>query len=223
MKNIHSISIKLKQTDKSNIDSIQAAMKAIDMVISGETEYHTVELSPAINMADLKQVLTDKFDLTNGNFRDGCLQGCYGSNTGRYDNGITVSIDADYWADRYIDSDGEEIINPVHLLDECNAKLIEGIDGDVFAESCEDIGLDVRSDNTYNYMGHSSEDPNMMFDFDFKWIEKNESGPIYLAVMFHYGGDVRGNYGSRHVFRFDSIDDAHSFIAPLCMLKDDEQ
>lgn len=169
-------------------------------------------------MLDIKKYLT-----TDGHTcRDGISGGCYGARDGSIHSGLTVYIDVSQITERFIDEDNDEIVNPICLFEEFG-ELIENLDGDVFKEACESLGLSVKSDNTYNYLGQSSDDVQTLYDFQFDVIENEDNcDSVFVVVMFHCGGDVRGNYTKKYVYKFESMDDVYSVISPSKYLIDDE-
>lgn len=117
--------------------------------------------------------------------------------------------------DRYLDADYGEQVNPWHLLNE-HGKEIEGLDGEKFSEACENLGLSVKSDNTYNNSGNDTEDAGYIFDFQYDFIqnENDHTAKVFMVVMFHCGGDPRGNYTDKAVWEFSNVDDAYSVLMP---------
>ena len=156
--------------------------------------------------------------------RDGVTGGCYGSRDGSSSEGFTVWIDASELPEREYDKDLEaEVVNIFSLISNYGGEIVEGLDGDVFEEACENLGLNVGKDNTYNYAGHDAETPVFLVDADFAVISSpNGSGSAYLSIKFHCGGDIRGNYTDRVVFKFSSVDDIWGVIHPSCELSKEE-
>lgn len=156
--------------------------------------------------------------------RDGVTGGCYGSRDGSSSEGFTVWIDASQLSEREImdfgDGSKQELVNPFSLIENFGGELVEDLDGDIFTEACENLGLSVSRNNTYNYAGHRDGEPAFKVDMDFAVIhnENSKSDAAYLSVKFHCGGDPRGNYTECVVFKFSSIDDIHGVLFPTCEL-----
>lgn len=155
--------------------------------------------------------------------RNGISGGCYGARDGSSHEGLTVYIDALQFPERWTDEDGDEIVNIKVLLND-HAECLEDLDPDSFLDACEVLGHEIKHDNTYNYLGHSSDDPHTLQDVDFKCIqtESDEYGCKIVIVKFHCGGDPRGNYTSDSVWKFKDAEDFYTVFNPSCYLKDQD-
>lgn len=173
-----------------------------------------------INITHKSKVLKKMLESVGCVVLDGADEGCYGANGNSTSAGFTVWVDANNLPERKIIDDGkQEQVNIFKLIENFGGKLIEGLDGDRFSETCEALGLDVQYNNTYNYAGHSKDSPSFMIDADFAVIHnKDKSDAAYLSIKFHRGGDIRGNYTERVVYKFDSIDDVFGVVMPSCEL-----
>lgn len=151
---------------------------------------------------------------------DGVTGGCYGARDGSTYEGYTVWIDASALPERSLidlgDGTKQELVNPFALIENFGGELVEDLDGDVFADACEDLGLKVSRNNTYNYAGHSDDSPAFLVDCDYAVIEGDDKA--FLSIKFHLGGDIRGNYTERVVYKFESIDDMYGALMPSCEL-----
>lgn len=225
MKNIE---IKLILDPKSEINSLTKIVEAIDAFLAEPMNYRTLKIGTQESGLDaLKGYLEEKYECS---VRDGVTGGCYGARDGSQFKGLTVWMHPKELVDRYIqtDSDGEktEFVNPWYLLTE-NATLVEDLDGEAFDTWAEALGVEYKSDNTYNFgtdFGSlRSEHAAFMFDFQFSTIEL-ENGGALVSIMFHCGGDPRGNYTTKHVFKFNYLDDFYSVIFPgLCLLTEESE
>lgn len=216
MSSVHSVSFKIKACNPCDgIQSVCDFGEWFSKWLAQPTDGWCDVLS--LSLDNIKEYLESYSGVS---VRDGAANGCYGSSTGETYEGLTVYVDSELLPSRFEltndDGEHEEWFNPEQHFLECGGELLENLDGDAFASAMQDSGLKCVQDNSYNYLGQSSEDCLSLYDFDFYWIEnENDSdAAIFLAVMFHCGGDPRGNYGDRVVFKFDSMDDAHSAIAP---------
>lgn len=206
MKNIE---IKLKYTD-GGLNSHRLIVDAIQQILDEPCDhYRTIEISKEVSTADdsdLVNILKANYDLT---VRQGWTGGEYGMRDGSMGDGLTLWVDASELPYEYHSKDYGHVYNFHHLLEE-RGKLADNIDGDDFIQVCEDMGLKVTSDNTYN------RDNQFMFDVQFTVIEneKDYKAKPLMVVMYHCGGDARGNYTSKKVYQFESMDDIYSVIFP---------
>jgi hypothetical protein len=221
MKNIE---IKINLSESSEIKTIDQVLKALDKMFNEPMNYRTVVINSSIVLEDLKAAIAKKDD-ENISIIQGTTEGCYGMRTGKSQEGITLWCNPILLVERYVEveSDGTktEYVNPYHLLHDHAEQLdSDDLDGEKFDLWLEALGLDAKSDNTYNH-GHNSEDASLMFDFQFSYIELKDN-TVLASIMFHCGGDPRGNYTSKHMFKFESIDDLYSVIFPTkCLLDQD--
>lgn len=214
-KGIHTVSIKLNYT-KNGPHQVDA-MKAIESLINDPSKFHSIDVNNgADSVFGIKKLLADKYgDLVT--WRDGVTNGCYGSSTGGVTDGITVSIDATLFPERWdtITDDGEhdEWHNPLLSMKNAGWKRLNLDEDQVesFIEELESMGCEVKHDNTYNQSG-MSETVVPLYDFDFKVIEQDSVW--FVAVMFHHGGDPRGNYGARHLFVCNGMDSFYEAVMP---------
>jgi hypothetical protein len=200
----------------------------IESILNAPLQYRTFTVNPSA-AEELRTCLPEKYDL---NLREGVSDGCFGARTGKSFEGLTLWMHAASLVDRYIDSDYGEQVNPWDLLEE-NGQRVESFESEEeierFCENAEALGLRVVSDNTYNYAtdygGENSDCAGFMYDFQFDLIENESKGKscVFLCVMFHCGGDPRGNYTSKKVWKFDSIDDVCSVLHPSKMLSSDNE
>lgn len=210
---MRNVSIKINEvsTGKSLKDSITE----IESFLISSLASHIVSVSSR-NKAKLQSYLESTYDCS---VREGVTNGCYGSSTGEVTKGLTVYFHAKELVDRYVDVDYGEQVNPWDLFITYGV-ICENINAEGFAKIAEELGLSIKSDNTYNYAtdfgGENSENAGFMFDFQFDVIEnQNDSdASIIVCVMFHCGGDPRGNYTNKMAFKFDSIDELYSVLYP---------
>jgi hypothetical protein len=138
--------------------------------------------------------------------------GCYGARPGTSSKGLSVWMHAKHLTDRFVTAEGEEMVNPYHLLME-HGELVPDLDGEQFDKWTECLGVETKADNTYNYSGQNTEDAQHIFDFQFTSAETKDNG-LVVSVMFHCGGDPRGNYTNKMIFKFQYIEDFYSVIYP---------
>jgi len=223
-KGLHSIEIKIIQSSK--LDSIPTAHRVVDAVIkmvdSGNVTW--LYAHPQDSLEKIQSLLKDHFG-DSISFRSGCLDGCYGSNTGRDLSGVTCYIDAVEFPERYSETyNGEysEFFNPVLTMQSAGWKLIKGIDEDgieALFEALDPDGKLTKSDNTYNHAGNS-ETVSAMYDVNFDVIE---DGKIKLvAAKFHHGGDIRGNYGTKYLFAVNNDESLYEGLYPSWYGNDEE-
>jgi hypothetical protein len=220
MKNIE---LKLKSSETKI--TLDLALGMIVRVLNAPMEYRTLDVG-TVNLKTLGKALVEKYDAT---IRDGITGGCYGARDGNDSmKGITAWFSPEHLVDRCVveneDGTKDEFSNPYHLILENGGTLVDDLDGDIFEECCENLGLKVTRDNTYNHSGQS-QDVEHIFDFDFAIIQNDDAkNPnAFLSVKFHCGGDIRGNYTSKVVYKFDSIDEIYSVIFPCKMLLNEEE
>lgn len=152
--------------------------------------------------------------------RKGVSGGCYGARDGKSYTGLTVYMSPDELPDRWIDSDGDEIVNYWHLLNDsgtCRGKV-----SDSFVERFQGIyGVETNGDNSCNYQGHDSDTPFSLYEINFSTYIRPDGSAI-AVVEFHCGGDPRGNYTSPYLFEFHYSDDMYSALYPYSYLKEGE-
>lgn len=210
----NSITIKLL-VNAGGISKANEVSATVQKLISnGDLGYGSISIGKTARKNTIKKQL----ESLGHSVSEGVSGGCYGARDGKSYEGLTVYADASQFPERFLDSDGDEIVNPYTLIENMGGELVEDLDGDIFSEACEDLGLVVSRNNSYNYAGHDSETPHFLVDFDFATIEGKDKA--FLVVKFHCGGDIRGNYTERVVFKFSSMDDIYSVIYPTCELKE---
>ena len=182
-----------------------------------ETPLDGVRLKVNPKNKNFKGVLAEKFETS---VRESISDGCYGARPGTESKGYTLWISPKFLIDRYVDEDKTEFVNPWHLLEE-HGELVEDLDGEQFDQWIELLGLESKADNTYNFNGHSSDDASLMFDFQFTSVETPDNG-LVVSIMFHCGGDPRGNYTNKHIWKFKYIEDFYSVISPSKYLTSEE-
>jgi hypothetical protein len=179
--------------------------------------YRTIKVGPKVNLKTVvKQLESTGLDIS---VRNGVSGGCYGMRDGKSYEGMTLWLHPKDLPERVIDDEGDELVNIYKLIESNGGELIEGLDGEKFEEIAENLGHDVKGDNTYNYSGNSDA-PQFMFDADYAVIESDKT--CFLSIKFHCGGDVRGNYTDKVVYKFESIDDLYSVLMPSFELKEGE-
>lgn len=214
-KELHSVTIKLIQSCEG--DSIPTAGRVADAVIKmvDSGDLNLVYVHPQVTLETVEVILKDYFK-DSISFCEGVPEGCYGASTGKTLNGRLLYIDACEFPDRWTTGKGEEYtewFNPLASMKDAGWKLIKLEDEekvDEFLETMEAMGCEIKCDNTYNQSGHS-ETVEPLYGVDFKRIEQGDI--LFVACMFHHGGDTRGNYGSRHLFVCNGND---SFFEGLC-------
>ena len=188
----------------------------LDKKLNAPLEGHSLSITESIR----KQVTKYLKETYECELRDGVQSGCYGSRDGSRSEGLTVWMHPKHVTDRYIDSEHGECVNPWFLLEE-HGTLLQDVEGEQFLEIIDAAGVDYKSDNTYNFNGNCSEDALFIFDFQFDHVVINEVH--FLVCMFHCGGDPRGNYTSKSVWKFKYEDDIFSVIAPSKFESDDQE
>lgn len=202
-------------------DAIPTAERALSSIVDciNAGQLNTLYIHPQVSSEHLTKLINDHFG-DGVEARDGVSGGCYGARDGQEYKGLTLYIDATLCPDRFLDDDGDEVVNIAKLIEAFGGELVEGLDGDTFESIAEDLGHTVGRDNTYNYAGHDSDTPHFLFDSDFAIVgTENDDAPYFLSIKFHCGGDVRGNYTSKVVYKFSSMDDVYSVVRPSCELK----
>lgn len=211
-----SIEIKLELNEKSELTTIDQVLDALKNSIS-EGEIETIKIGCDIDLKLLEKQIKEDFeeDIT---VRTGCTDGCYGARTGRSSKGLTLYIEATLFPDRFIDwYYCDEVVNIEALCQEYGTLL--DLDADQFEDTMEIVGVESKSDNTYNYMGHDSETPMALCGADFSVYEIDDA--FLVSIKFHCGGDVRGNYTSNVVYKFDNSDEFYMALVPSNGLFDD--
>lgn len=206
------IEFKIKY-DPDGIDNLKQLVSHMRETMN-ETQTFETCLVPN---AKLIKALEAEFDCTA---REGITGGCYGARDGKdFEQGLTVWMSPEELPDRWLDSEGDEIVNFWHLLNESGT--FKGQISDEVSDSLKEA-LNLRIENSCNYMGHDSEIPHALFDIVFHSPGYESEAPKIIAIVsFHCGGDVRGNYTSDYLFEFDSTDDLYSAISPRCELKEE--
>lgn len=218
---LHSISIKLKLSEAANNSTCDHSetIYNINSIMEGLKYPEGFNLDPRVDLESLKT----EIEGMGHKVRVGYSGGCYGARDGKVHNGLEVFLDAELLSDRYIyESDGEkfECVNMIHLINQYGGELIEDLEGDAFTDACEALNCVVSRNNTYNYAGHSKDEPHFLYDADYTIVE-NRDGEAFLTIKFHHGGDIRGNYGSTYVYKFDCVDDICGAIYPVSHLEEE--
>jgi hypothetical protein len=212
MKNIE---ICLVLVEKSLICDTKTLRAAIQNKLDNPMTYKRIEIAMPLKKA--QSVIEKTFG--NGiEIRQGVTGGCYGARDGNDCEGLTLWVDANLVTDRCTD-ENTEYVNVHHLLKD-NATLTE-IDADSLDLIAEQSDLDAKRDNSYNWRG-SGQDCEFIFDFDFTVYQPKEYGKGLIAIKYHCGGDIRGNYTSVQVWSFDSSDELYSILYPSKMILDQE-
>lgn len=172
-----------------------------------------LKVQPKNSVKSLIKKLNETFEC---DVRESISDGCYGARPGTSSKGLTLWMHPKHLTDRYLDADLGEMVNPWFLLTE-NGTLVESLDGETFEQYADELDLEVKSDNTYNFNGHSGDDASFMFDFQFSTVE-TKNGGLIASIMFHCGGDPRGNYTNKFVFKFKYVEDFYSVIFPSKLL-----
>ena len=204
---------KMKVVPKSNAE----ILKQFQSILDKPDQYHTIQVRKTTDFKALKLALKrkykDQIEILNG-----VSGGCYGARDGKQYEGLTVWCSPDLFPERYLDDQGDEIVN-LHKIVNNYGALVEGLDGEKLLDIFEDLGIESKRDNTYNYMGHDEYSCNSMFDADFSIIETEKT--TILVIKWHCGGDIRGNYTDLEVYKFESIDDLYSALQPTQELKEE--
>lgn len=221
MKNIE---IKLQIADNPKYITLSQVIDGVMALTQAPMGCRTLLISHSIDLDDLTKKLHEFFECS---VRGSITDGCYGMRPGTSSKGLTVFMHPKELTDRYIKTEDDgtktEFVNPWHLFEE-NANLTE-LDGEVFEDWADALGVEYKSDNTYNYSSDfgslKSENAAFMFDFQFSVIELDKGALV--SVMFHCGGDPRGNYTPKVVYKFNYIDDLYSVIYPSLILLNEEE
>lgn len=192
-------------------------IKMIELQLQVPNSGITLKVNPKNNVESLIKKIKSTYECT---VSESITDGCYGARTGTSSKGLTVWLHPQHLADRYVDADLGEMVNPYYLLTE-HGELVSDLDGEQFDAWIELLGLEAKSDNTYNFSGQNSEDAQHMFDFQFSSFETPDNG-LVVAIMFHCGGDPRGNYTNKFIFKFKYIEDFYSVIYPTKTLTGEE-
>lgn len=216
----HEIRLYIDETIKPQTNS--QILKLVQLHLEKPLGGARIKINPASKFVTSKTYFENKFDCA---VSESISDGCYGARPGTRSNGWTIWIHPKHMIARYIsvDDDGTktEFVNPWHLFNE-SGKLSDGLDGEVALQYFEELDLESKSDNTYNFNSNDSDSAQLMFDFQFDLIEKKDGGCI-VVTMFHCGGDPRGNYTDKIVFKFKYIDDFYSVIYPSKILLDESE
>jgi hypothetical protein len=211
--------LKLKLDKSLAHQTNEQVIAALEAVLAQPMQYHTIAINPA-SPAGLKVQLEQTYECS---VRDGITGGCYGARDGSSAEGLTVWMHAKHLTDRCLTPDGDEMVNPWYLLNEYG-KLFDGLDGETLEQLADELDLETKADNTYNFAtdfgSPKNENAGFMFDFQFTTVETSKK--FLVAVMFHCGGDPRGNYTDKLVWKFESADDFYSVILPYKLLTDSE-
>ena len=214
---MRNITIKIESSKDSLNKTIEQFTESLRKRLDDGNTYN-FSVSDKVDIDQLKETLERDFDLTA---RDGWTGGCYGARDGSSGKGLTLFVSPNELPDRFIDEEGDEEVNYWALLNEygdCKGK----VDEDTLERFIDMFGLEEEfHENSYNYAGHSSETPCSLFGINFK-VYKGTDGSCLAVVEFHCGGDVRGNYTSPYLFKFDDIDDLYSAVFPCAYLKEEE-
>lgn len=214
------ITLKVIASQESSNKTINAVLNDFKSVLENGVQY-SIEFDPMyVGTEDLKAVFNEDYEDAIS-IRDGVSGGCYGARDGKSYPGFTLYLDSSLFETRFIDSDFDEVINIEQLCNEYGT-LLE-IDAENHRDSMESMGIEGKSDNTYNYLGHNSCDPVPMCHANFELFQtEDESEPVTIIVKFHCGGDVRGNYTSEVVYKFDDIYEAYNAFNPGLHLIDED-
>lgn len=217
MKNIQ---VKLIQ-DKRGLTKASEIVKAVQTKLAKPWLSNEIKINYK-SQAVLSKHLLKAFGESSLDLSTGARQGCYGSSTGEIFPGFTLWLSPALLIERAVEpkskyNDKEcEWVNLHALIEENGGELFEAItDAEKFEEFCEEVGLEVKRDNTYNWSGNS--EVVYMFDADFAVIEGKDS-TAFLSIKYHCGGDPRGNYTDKVVYKFNSIDDLYSALMPYPQL-----
>lgn len=205
----------LKESDATITDAAGLTQAVLD-ILTGDSQYYSITYNFEASADDIRAALSNFDDFT---VRESVSGGCYGARDGKIYEGFTVYMHIKNFADRFVDSEGDEIVNPWHLAPDYGTWALNDLDdatADALIDSYEALGLTVKHDNTYNFNGHSKDEPTFLVHFDFKVItnETQDYGPCFILAKFHEGGDIRGNYGAWHLIKFESQDDVCGFLYP---------
>lgn len=208
MSHVNCIALKIYQDETGTLTKKQV-LSTINSYIETGIRPDKIIANPKVSLKGLSKSL----ESLGHTVRNGISGGCYGSRDGKSYAGLTVWLDASQFPERFIDSDGDEVVNIFALIEQYGGTLVEGLEGDAFVESCEGLGISVSRNNTYNYAGNG-DSPYFLFNADFSIIYNDEK-ISYLVIKFHCGGDIRGNYTATVVYKFESIDDLDCVMFPV--------
>lgn len=202
--------IKVQVVESKGLSRNQA-IEAIALILNEPLDHHHTVLVYSSTLSVLEPKLKEIYG-ERVSIRQGWSGGCYGARDGSGGSGLTLYFEATELVSEYKSKEYGWAFNPTALLKE-HGTLVESIEGDeacdAFTEACEAMGLKVISDNTYNHANR------FMFDFQLTVVEnEDQTGVCYMAVMFHCGGDIRGNYTSKQLWKFESHDDLYSVLFP---------
>lgn len=208
MKNI---TIKLFKKPEADLKTFAQVIEALNEGF--DTGIVNYEINDRMDLAKLEETLTKQFG-TMIEVRSGIQGGCYGARDGSTYSGLTIFAHPRLFPDRWIDSDGDEVVNLYHSLEEhctsLNHSEVEELE--YLLGNCDE------HNNTYNSSGHSFL-PCLFFDVDFKYWQLNDR--VLLAVRYHCGGDPRGNYTREYYYHANDIDDIWSALSPSFLLKEE--
>jgi len=219
---MQTLSVKILRNDETGKTKTTHIIEEFKYMLENGPVY-SIEYHGSLSIEQVKNALTSEFGTDDIECRDGVYHGCYGASSGEALEGFKVYIDSSLFPDRFIDSDFDEIINLEELCNEFGTKL--DIDADNHRDSMESMGIEGKSDNTYNYLGHDSHSPIPLCHANFEMFQADdgsEEGPVTVIVKFHCGGDIRGNYSSEVVYKFDDIYETYNVFSPTLQLLDEE-
>ena len=217
MKNTRNIQINLFSSESAinndikHCENINEVIKTLKKNFA-EGSQDNLSFNSNLDSDLLKQALESDFNMTA---RNGIIGGCYGARNGKTHRGLTLFVSPCEFPDRWIDSEGDEIVNLYHsIIDNCDSEL--DCDEETFDRYLEVFNIkEVQHYNTYNDCGEVYR----LFDVEFK-VYETEDGSCILAAEFHCGGDIRGNYASARYFRFDIVEDIYTAVYPCAYLKE---
>lgn len=215
---MQSLSVKILSNISSTNTTIESIIDAFSSMLNTGNRY-SIEFNSVLNEDEIKSALIKSFG-DDISIQDSVYDGCYGSSAGKSLDGFKVYIDSSLFETRFIDEDFDEVINIEQLCNEHGTLL--DIDADDHRESMESMGIEGKSDNTYNYLGHDSYTPSTLCDANFEMFQTSEDEPVTIIVKFHCGGDPRGNYTSEVVYKFDDIYAAYEAFNPSLQLLDED-
>jgi hypothetical protein len=215
---MQTLSVKILRNDENGRTKTSHIIDDFNHILKNGIEY-SINYHGSLTVESVKKALTDNFG--DIECRDGVYDGCYGASSGKPLEGFKVYIDSSLFPDRFLDSDFDEVINIEQLCNEFGTKL--DIDPDAFRDSMAVMNIEGKSDNTYNYLGHDSYTPVPLCHANFEMFQtENEDEPVTIIVKFHCGGDIRGNYSSEVVYRFDDIYEAYNAFNPSLHIIDED-
>jgi hypothetical protein len=197
-------------------DEIREAIKNVLESDASNEIYYTnldVYLNEDGTRLDIIQNIKGRFKAT---VRDGVMHGCYGSSTGEIFEGYTLYLPLEL-AQEYFNAEyAEYAVNPIHEIESMGGEFLDYTEKEIetYLDIAEESGIKIHHDNTYN---HETDGCYLMCDMDIKLIgdlDNDEDHAGMLAVRFHCGGDIRGNYTRWYLVKFDSQYDVYSAILP---------